>query len=261
MTMRTILSGLALALAVALPQAHAETIIPVDEDVMTSGFFTGTNPVRGYAGDGRPVHRVSTDAPFGTVAAETVYLTFDFDFASLGGPVPKATLYVESVSGGFGADATVDAPFLMSAHNVTADPLSSITDDTNPTGPISYVDFFANDILLADEAARTTVTGFGTLEFDVTQLVNRWITGASTVHAIALTGKHDTSGLEFLHGIANDSETPGVSHFLSVVPEPSSVALAWAIGASAVAAAVGRHLASRRRQRRQPSHRRDWPVV
>jgi hypothetical protein len=206
--------------------AHAATVIPVDQDVMTSGFFTGENLVRGYPGDARPVHRVSTDAPFG-VAAETVYLTFDYEFQdAFDGPVTEAILRVESVSGGFGADASEEMPFLMSAHGVTADPLASITDDTNPGGPISFTDFYGNNIMAASGAAQTMVTGFGTLEFDVTELVNSWVDGTNTVHAIALTGLNDTSGNDFLHGIANNSETVGLSHSLTVVPEPSGLALA-----------------------------------
>jgi hypothetical protein len=216
-----------LSLAVCSAATNAANIIvPVDKNVMTSGFFTGTNLVRGYAGEGRAVHRVSTNDPFGTPAAETVYMTFNYDFAALGAPVPKAILTVESVAGGFGADATPDDPFLISAHGLTADPLTSITDDTNPTGPIIWTSFYANNILPAALEARTSVGGFGTFQFDVTDLVNSWIDGSNTVHALALTGKHDTSGLEFLHGIVNDSETAGVTHHITLVPEPSSVVLA-----------------------------------
>jgi len=40
-----------------------------DEDVMTSGFFSGANRVRGYAGEKRNVHRVSTAQPFGVAGA------------------------------------------------------------------------------------------------------------------------------------------------------------------------------------------------
>jgi MYXO-CTERM domain-containing protein len=222
------------ALMLSASAARAvDIVIPVEQDVMTSGFFTGTNLVRGYAGDGRPVHRVSTNQPFGTPGAETVYMTFAYDFQSLGTPVASAILRVDSQSGGFGADATVDDPFLVSVHGLTANPLTSITDDTNPAGPISWTSFYANNILPAAPAARTTVSGFGTIEFDVTDLVNSWISGGNTVHALALTGKNDISGVEFLHGITNDHETAGVSHslVLSPVPEPSSVAL----GAMAVA--------------------------
>jgi MYXO-CTERM domain-containing protein len=221
-----------------------DIVIPVEHDVMTSGFFTGTNLVRGYAGDGRPVHRVTTNQPFGTPGAETVYMTFNYDFQSLSTPVARAILRVDSQSGGFGADATVDDPFLISAHGVTANPLTSITDDTNAAGPISWTSFYANNILPAAPAARTAVSGFGTIEFDVTDLVNSWISGGNPVHALALTGKNDISGVEFLHGITNDHETVGVSHslVLSPVPEPSSVVL----GAMAV---IGLGLAAWRRRR------------
>jgi hypothetical protein len=67
-----------LLLIVALEPASISraAVIPVAQDVMTSGFFTGTNLVRGYDADNRNVHRVSTDGAFGSVAAETVYLYF-----------------------------------------------------------------------------------------------------------------------------------------------------------------------------------------
>lgn len=223
----------ALVAAIQSACATQAAILPVVDDVMTSAFFQGANTVRGYPGDNRSEHRVASDNAFGA-GPETVYLTFDpADVAALGGSVPQAILSVESVAGGFGADASPANPFAMSAHALALDPLASITDDTNPAGPIAWQDFFANQILAADSAAITTVTGFGTLEFDVTQIVNDWVSGSNTVFAIALTGKHDTlSDGNVLHGVANNSETTGLSHFITVVPEPSAALLA-AFGAVA----------------------------
>lgn len=231
--------------AIGTRLASAETVIPVDLNVMTSGFFQGTNVVRGYAGEGRTVERVSTHQAFATAGAETVYLTFDFDFASLSGPVPQATLRVESVPGGFGADATPSLPFLMSAHGLSADPITSITDDTNSGGPIHWVDFYNDNILPAAPAASTLVTGHGILEFDITDLVNSWIAGTNSVFALALTGKNDTSGNEFLHGILNDAETLGVSHSISIVPEPSTWLM---LAGSGIACAAFRRFRSRIRR-------------
>jgi hypothetical protein len=214
-----------LLLVGATAATSAAATIPVTEDVMTSAFFTGTNLVRGYPGDARPTLRVSSDNAFGT-GPETVYLTFNpAAFASYTAPVPQALLSVQSVAGGFNADATPDNAFQISAHAVNADPLTSILDDTNPGGTIPWLDFFTNNILPAGPAATTTVTGFGEIQFDVTDIVNDWISGDNTVFAIALTGKNDMlSNGDVLHGIRNNTEAPG-SSYLTVVPEPSALML------------------------------------
>jgi hypothetical protein len=218
--------ALLLALACSIAgSASADTIAPV-EDVMTSAFFQGTDLVRGYAGDNRPTLRVSTDNAFGT-GPETVYITFDpASFASYAGPVGQALLTVQSISGGFGADASDANPFAISAHGVSANPLTSITDNTNPAGPIAWTDFFANNILPASATQTTTVTGLGAIQFDVTAIVNDWISGSNPIFALALTGKNDTlSDGDVLHGIRNNSDAPG-STYLTIVPEPSSLVLA-----------------------------------
>ncbi|WP_432798308.1 PEP-CTERM sorting domain-containing protein [Poriferisphaera sp. WC338] len=207
------------------PLAEANPIISVEEDVMTSGFFGGDNRVRGYSGDNRNVHRVSNNNPFGTAAAETIYLTFDSNnFASLTQPVSQALLYVTSAVGGFNNDASAGNPFTVSAHALSADPITSITDDTNATGPIDWITFFDNNILAADPAAITAVDSFGQITFDVTSIVNDWISGANTVFAIALTGKnHVNTGADFLHGFLNNTENSGASYL--VIPEPASLSL------------------------------------
>jgi hypothetical protein len=209
----------------AIAASANAAVIPVVEDVMTSSFFQGSNLVRGYAGDARPTFRVSTTNPFGTVGAETIYLTFDpAQFASYSGPVPSALLTLQSIAGGFGADASAATPFTVSAHAVSADPLTSITDDTNPGGPINWLAFYNNNILAADGAASTVVDGFGAVTFDVTSVVNNWIAGTNTVFALALTGKNHVAGGEFLHGFANNTEAPG-STFITIVPEPTALVL------------------------------------
>lgn len=232
------LPALALTLVSLSFSAHAEVIAP-SETVMTSAFFIGANTVRGYAADNRPVLRVSTAQPFGLTGAETIYLTFGADFSAYSGPV-TATLTLQSVAGGQGADASAERPFTVSAHGVSANPLTTIIDDTNPAGTVSWLSFYNNNILAADAAARTTVTGFGAVSFDVSALVNSWISGASSVQAIALTGKNDSSGLEFLHGFLNNANAPG-STFLTVtaVPEPGTYAL-MGLGLFAVGAAARR---------------------
>lgn len=206
---------------------QAATVLAPVEDVMTSGFFSGSNLVRGYDVDDRSVHRVATENPFGTVASETVYLSFDAAaIGALTGSV-TATLTVQSADGGFSANAGPGSPFTVSAHAVDTDPLTAITDDTNPGGPIAWSDFYANNILAADAAAFTAVEAIDVpVDFDVTAVVNDWISGANTVFTLALTGKNDSSGSDFLHGFLNNSEAPG-STFLTItaVPEPTSIVL------------------------------------
>lgn len=234
---------MAIAALVPATVARAATI-PVVEDVMTSSFFQGANTVRGYAGDNRPTFRVSTTDPFGTMGAETIYLTFDpADFTGLGGAVPKALLTLQSISGGFGADAAADTPFTVSAHAVDANPLISITDDTNPSGTISWFNFYNNNILPADAAASTAISGLGPVTFDVTSIVNSWIAGSNTVFAVALTGKNHAAGGEFLHGFANNTEALG-STFITIVPEPTALVLSIVGLASVVVAGRRRSLVS-----------------
>lgn len=212
----------------------ASTIITPTEDVMTSSFFQGANQVRGYAGDARPTFRVSSDNAFG-VGPETVYIAFDAaDFIGFTNPVANAVLTVESASGNFGADAGPGNPFNVSAHGVNADPLTSIADDTS-TGTISASDFFTNNILPADAAAITAVDGFGPFQFDVTALVNDWLSGANTIFTLALTGKNDVQvGDGFLHGFRNNSDTLADEGFtfltVTEVPEPSSVLIVLCMG-------------------------------
>lgn len=220
------------ALAIALPvgQVAAADVIPVTEDVMTSVFFQGANRVRGYAAESnRPVMRVSNHNTNGTTGAETIYLSFDYDFSTYAGPIYNATLTMQSTDGGFNANAGVGNPFLVSAHAVAANPFASITDDTNLSGPISWLDFYNNHIRAADTAARTSIDGFGPVNFNVTSIVNSWISGANNHRFIAMTGKNDTSGKNFLHGFLNNNNGGvAMGHtFLTVsaVPEPEAYAM------------------------------------
>jgi hypothetical protein len=203
---------------------QAMTVLAPSEDIMTSPFFQGTDLVRGYSGDNRGTLRVSTDNPFGVGNAETIYMSFGFDPANYTGPVARAVLSVTSVSGGFNADASAATPFLVSAHAVNADPFSSITDDTNATGSIAWNAFLNNNILAAVDS--TSIDDVGVFQFDVTPLINDWIAGTNTQFSIALTGKNDIGGNEFLHGFSNNTEVPGAT-FLTInpVPEPSTALL------------------------------------
>src|SRR5262249_44761554 len=99
--------------------AGAGVVINPTEDVMTSPFFQGPHLVRGYVGDSRATFRVSTINPFGLSGGEAIYLSFSgFDFSSFTQPVQSAILTLTSVTGGFGADASAETPFLVSAHGV-----------------------------------------------------------------------------------------------------------------------------------------------
>ena len=215
---------IALGASIITSTVATAAVIPAQEDIMTSGFFTGGNTVRGYDADDRNVHRVSTPAPFNTPAAETIYIKFDpTQFTDYTSPVTNATLTVQSVDGGFNNNASAATPFSVSAHPVNADPISEITDDTNPTGTIAWSDFYNNNILDADAQATTNIDGFGPFDFDITSIVNQWIDGSNTDFYIALTGKNDTSGNSFLHGFTNNSETPGSTYI--TIPEPTSLIL------------------------------------
>lgn len=217
----------------ASSQVAAGTIDPI-EDVMTSSFFFSPNHLRGYDGEGRSTFRVSTNNPFGTSGGETIYLSFDpiaFSGFSAGS---SATLTMQSVAGGFGADAGSSNPFTVSAHAVTADPVSSIFDDTNSGGSMSWLDFYNNEIATSDAVALTTINSFGPVTFDVSGIVNDWITGANTFFTIALTGLNDTSGNDFLHGFLNNSETFGstyldVNNSVSAIPIPAAI---WLFGSA-----------------------------
>ncbi len=220
--------ALALSLAQAQPALSAN-VIHVTEDVMTSSFFQGANTVRGYAAESnRPVLRVSTVDPFDTPGAETIYLSFDHDFSIYTGPI-AVTLTMQSAAGGFGADASASNPFLVSAHAVDANPLTTIIDDTNPGGTKSWLAFYRDNILAADTAARTSIAGFGEVTFDVSGIVDDWIDGTNPHRFIALTGRMDTSGNDFLHGFLNSNNggMPMGHTYLTVtaVPEPATYAM------------------------------------
>jgi len=247
-------AGIALACAAALAVSHqsalAADVIPVTEDVMTSIFFQGANTVRGYATESnRPVMRVSDHNTSGTTGAETIYLYFNQNFSTYTGPV-SAILTMQSIDGGFGANASAGNPFLVSAHAVNANPFTSITDDTNPGGSTNWLTFYNNNILAADAAARTSISGFGTVGFDVSGIVNGWIAGTNTNQFIALTGKSDSSGLDFLHGFVNNSNggiLAGATYLtVTAVPEPETYALLLA-GLGLVGACV------RRQKRTEPN--------
>ena len=224
------LNILAASLLLTLPlipnTSSAQTISPT-EDVITSAFFQGTDLVRGYAGDNRPTLRVSSDNAFG-FGPEQIYVQFSaVDIAPFTNPVSNASLSLTSVTGNFGADASATSPFIVSAHAVNANPFTSIIDDTNPQGTTAWDDFFANNIFTASPEALTVVDGFGVFDFDVTDIVNDWISGSNQEFVIALTGTNDVQiGDGFLHGFSNNTEAPG-STFLTVsaVPEPSSAIL------------------------------------
>lgn len=220
---RALLAGVCL---IAATPSFAATTIAVDNDVMTSPFFTGANLVRGYAGDNREVNRVSTHNPFASPGAETVYLSFDYDFAAnFTGPV-TATLNLQSVSGGFDADASQESPFLVSAHALSANPLTAIIDNTNPAGTTDWLSFYNNQIQAAAPAASTSISGFGNVQFDVSAIVNDWISGANSVFVMALTGRNDSSGKDFLHGFLNNSQHPGSTYLtVSQVPLPGGLIL------------------------------------
>ena len=216
-----------IGIAISSPLPAAMIFNP-DEDIMTSSFFFPPNSVRGYAGEGRDVFRVSNNDAFGLTGAETIYLSFQSaDLSSCANPIEKAILTMTSVDGGFSANASGGNPFTVSAHALDTNPITSITDDTNPGGTIDWLTFYNLNIQASSPESSVAVEGFGQIEFDVTSIVNDWISGTNNELSIALTEKNDTSGTDFLHGFLNNTETPG-STFLTLnpIPEPSSGILA-----------------------------------
>ena len=204
---------------------EASMIISPKNSVMTSGFFQGVDQVRGYDGDSRLILRVSSPEPFGLGQPEGIYFDFtSFDPTSFRNPVSSAAFSVTSVSGGFNADADLENPFLVSAHGLSANPLLAIVDDTNPSGMMSAVEFESTHIL--NVVSSASVDSFGLVTFDVTDLINDWIDEKNSNYFIALTGREDGSGSDFLHGFSNNSEVPGAT-FLRVeqIPEPSALIL------------------------------------
>ena len=216
-------------LVVGFLEGEASVVISPINSVMTSGFFQGVDQVRGYAGDARPILRASSPAPFGLGQPEGIYFDFtSLDLSDFKEPTSSAILSVTSISGGFNADAGPENPFLISAHGVGINPLLSIEDDTNAIGFMGAVEFEANQILPA--ISSVSVDSFGLIEFDVSDLFNDWIAGENLNYFIALTGRNDLSGNDFLHGFSNSSEIPGAT-FLTVdqIPE-SSVVISLFVG-------------------------------
>lgn len=221
------LSLLTAGIIIASQQAAALQI-NIQEDVMTSSFYSGDNRVRGYATDDRNVHRVSKYGSY----IETMYITFNAnDFASLK-KVNNATLTITSADGGFGANASKEKPFIVSAHAVDSNPLTSIKDDTNPTGNINWKDFYNNNILQANNESLVTVDSFGKININVSSIVNSWIDGSNNVFALAITGKNHNLGTSILHGFLNNSENPGATYLtVQEVPVPAA---AWLFASALV---------------------------
>ncbi len=204
---------------------EASIVLAPKNSVMTSGFFQGVDQVRGYEGDSRPILRASSPAPFGLEQPEGIYFDFtSFDPASFDNRTTSAILSVTSISGGFNADADPENPFLVSIHGVGENPLLAIADDTNPGGIMSAIEFESTHIFNA--VSSVSVNSLGLVTFDVTDLINDWIDGENSNYFIALTGRNDRSGSDFLHGFSNSSEVPAAT-FLTIaqIPEPSELIL------------------------------------
>ena len=207
------------------PEGQASIVLAPKNSVMTSGFFQGGDQVRGYEGDSRPILRASSPAPFGLEQPEGIYFDFtSFDPTSFDSRTNSAILSVTSVTGGFNADADLENPFLVSIHGVGENPFLAIADDTNPDGLMSAIEFESTHIFNA--VSSVSVNSLGLVTFNVTDLINDWIDGENSNYFIALTGRDDRSGSDFLHGFSNSSEVPAAT-FLTIaeIPEPSELIL------------------------------------
>ncbi len=224
---------LALGLLGACPSiAAADVVVHVSQDYMTSGFFASAPFIRGQeANSGRAVNRVSSNSVFG-VAGENAYFGFDFNPAAFSGPVTQAHFIVETAVGGFGSDASDAAPAQVSVHSLSADPLAAI--DINSAS--SWQSFRAAEITAASAVDTITVGDFGVYSWDVTDLVNAWISGGDSVYAytIAASGIFHT-GADFFVGFVNSTAASlspdAVTARLVIVPAPGVGALLLATGA------------------------------
>ena len=185
MTSRTFVSG-GLIIAAAGLAAAQPAEIPVARDYMSSGFFFPSSQDF-YRGDEsssiRSANRVSSPIISG-ITGENAYFEFDFDGLGFTEPVQQALFRVEVVPGFF-ADPTPGNPAEVSLHSLSADPLDAV-DDTISSGPGSWLEFRANEITTGSIVSTTSVTGLGVFDWDITDLVNEWITNGDTNVAYSL---------------------------------------------------------------------------
>lgn len=245
MNLRTILaSSLVLAAsAIAVPSASAATELVTSNDFFSTAWSFTAPFVRGnYETPARASLGVSTANPFlqGGASAnsaweETTYFQFNVSSLGLTSPVEKAMLRASMVTRPFGNAVSTAAPFYISAHQVSADPLTSI-DPALASGAGSYIDYKGTHIGTALDTVA--VTGVGSFEWDVTDLVNEWIANGETNadYSIAMTGRvgniADDANNGIFHAFVNlEANAAGAARLLITVPEPVTGASVLSLGA------------------------------
>lgn len=201
--MRTDLRSLIFALWILGPSVcGASVILSVSRDEMSSGFFFGTPTVRGSEADStRNLNAVTTARPFGVYGERTYMTFFDFDPSLIAGSVSRATLRLETLERGFGLiPPSVDEPFEVNVHAVSLLPAAIDTEATNGQSSVRF--YNANHI--GEVVATTALTAFGIAEWDIRPLINAWLSGENTVHALALTGS-DEGNPDHALGIYNST--------------------------------------------------------
>lgn len=229
----------------------ATLTIPATQAGFSSGFFFGAPALRGNeSSSGVGVLGVSA-FPYGPSSAATGLAPevtfFGFDpaaFTSLAvADVISVRLEATTVLREFMLPVpAADNPVGIAARGVTQDPFTFIT-----TGAQRNV-FYNTHLQPPGALSSTTITGAGDYAWDVTSLVQSWLSTPGALTTIALTG--DPNG-DFLHGFRNPralDPPPGIPTRLVIetIPEPGA----------AVLSAMAMILFSSRRKRRGDSFSR-----
>lgn len=175
-----------------LQSAHATVTLAVSRDEMSSGFLFGSPSLRGGGeASSRNLNAVSAPLPFG-VRGERTYLSFStFTPSSFSGPIAQATLRLETLERGFGlAPPSEDEPFQVSIHALSQGPREIDAMATEGEQSLGYFEENHYGEVIATQA----LNGFGIAEWDLTSLVNAWISEANTVFALAITGSDAVNG-------------------------------------------------------------------
>ncbi len=226
--------------ALTTASASATTVIHVDQDYMTSGFFQSGPFIRGdEANSGRGTKRVSTenvDVAGPAAMPETTYFAFDFDPSQFAGPIDSAIFRVQTLidPASFGLDPTDANRFDVSVHSLSADPMAAI-DPALASGAGSWNDFRTSQITTASIISTISVGDAGIYDWDITSLVNEWIANGDTnsAYVIGTSGLLDDDDNTILLGFANASSatlSPDVVTARIIVPAPGAFGLVVGAG-------------------------------
>ncbi len=217
--------GMAIIGLLTLQSAHATITLTVSRDEMSSGFLFEAPSLRGgQEASSRNVNEVSAPLPFG-VRGDRTYLSFPtFTPTSFTGTIAKATLRLETLERGFGlVSPSEEEPFQVSIHAFSQSPNEIDAMVTEGEQSLGYFEEnYYGDVIDAmvtegeqslgyfeenyygDVIDTQELTGFGIVEWDLTSVVNAWISGANAVFALAITGS-DSVSADHAIGIYNST--------------------------------------------------------